>query len=89
APPGFPWLLRIVNSGPVPVRIDVTITAVRAPAPSTLGWANDIDLVGGATLGGIGALSLFLGLFLQGGVYRSSRPPPAPESPSAPGPPGH
>jgi hypothetical protein len=83
---GFPWLLQVRNAGPSTVHFFVTTTAVRAPVPATTGWAYDVFLVAGAALGGIGAVAMFLGLFLRGGVYRSRgdarNPPPA-------GPPAH
>ncbi len=89
SPPSFPWLLRIVDPGPISVQVDVTTTAARAPVPAPVAWAYDIFLVAGAALAAIGALSLFLGLFLRGGIYRTPGQGREPVTSPGVGPPDH
>jgi hypothetical protein len=82
----FPWVVTVHDPGRMAVTISLTTTAVRAAPPSPSGWEYDTFVVAGATLGAIGAVTLFLGLFLQGGVYRRNppgrRPGDPPDEPS-------
>ena len=81
APPGTEWLLRFTNGGGTSAAIQVAATtSVGAPAPDPT-WALAVQLVASTTLAAVGAIALFLGLFLRGGVYRRPEPPPDPGDP--------
>ena len=76
-----PWYLEVVNPNASVAAYNGTL-AESYPAP-TMG--GDLPLVvlllGAVALMGIGALALFLGMFLRGGVYEPARPPvPPPDS---------
>lgn len=50
-----------------------------APSLAIPTWAEISVIVGGVVLLGIGAMALFLGLFLRTSIYRGPPPPPPPE----------
>jgi hypothetical protein len=74
-----PWLLLAVNPNATVASLNGTLVE-SFPAPSSFsgGFNLFVLLIGSVLLIGIGALSLFLGLFLRGGVYQ---PKPAPVGP--------
>ncbi|MFI5415393.1 MAG: hypothetical protein ACHQ16_07030, partial [Candidatus Lutacidiplasmatales archaeon] len=63
--PAFPLLLQFQNSGPVPSVIQVGMSASGSTPPMYSTTAYIVFLVAGTALGAIGALTLFLGLFLH------------------------
>jgi hypothetical protein len=66
----FPMLLKFTNSGPAPASVAVSVVASTAPPTVLAPWVSASALISSATLGAVGALALFLGLFLRGGVFR-------------------
>jgi hypothetical protein len=71
-----PWVLIVANPNATDAALNGTLVE-SYPAPTS--FSSGINLIililGSFTLIGIGALALFLGLFLRGGVYQP-RPPP-------------
>ncbi len=71
-----PWLLIVVNPNSTDAAVNGTLVE---SYPALTSFSNGVDLlvllVGSVLLIGIGALALFLGLFLRGGVY-APRPDP-------------
>jgi hypothetical protein len=78
-----PWVLLVVNPNSTDTALNGTLVE-SYPAPSSFssGLNLIILIVGSLTLIGIGALALFLGLFLRGGVYQP-RPDPVGQPDSA------
>jgi hypothetical protein len=78
-----PWLLVVVNPNSTAASMNGTLVE-SYPAMSTFGGGINllILVVGSVVLIGIGALALFLGLFLRGGVY-GPKPDPVGQPDSA------
>ena len=71
-----PWLLIVVNPNSTAAALNGTLVeSYPAPTSFSSGINLVVLLVGSILLIGIGALALFLGLFLRGGVYQP-RPEP-------------
>ncbi|MGP8071632.1 MAG: hypothetical protein ACLPZM_00670 [Thermoplasmata archaeon] len=71
----FPYLLSIHNSAQTIATLRATLAESFTVGPSSLPtWAMIIILAGGVTLVAIGALAVFLGLFLRPGVYSGPEP---------------
>ncbi len=99
----LPVYVVLINNGSTPVTVSGTVVATYVPSTPYLPTWSLVALVTGAiVLLGIGAVAIFLGLFLPGGVY--TRPPAHPpesiaeddrflaelvESDEESGPPGH
>ena len=99
----LPVYVVLTNNGSTPVTVSGTVVATYVPSTPYLPTWSLVALVTGAiVLLGIGAVAIFLGLFLPGGVY--ARPPSSPpesiaeddrflaeleESEEESGPPGH
>lgn len=79
----FPLLLRFTNAGAATASVTVSLVAAAAPPAPLAPWVLASALLSAATLLAVGGVSLFLGLFLRGGVFR---PPAAPPSRGPPGP---
>jgi hypothetical protein len=71
-----PWLLIVVNPNSTAASYNSTLVE-SYPAMTAFGsgWNLFVLLIGSIVLIGIGALALFLGLFLRGGVYGPPREP--------------
>ena len=70
---GSRWVLIFSDGGVRAASIQVAETsAVAAPAAVPM-WVEAVQVAAAGTLGTVGAIALFLGLFLRSGVYR--RPP--------------
>ena len=72
---GTAYLLSVSNFGTAPLSFSGTLTetySVPTPSQAIPAWA--LILLGGLVLLGIGAIAVFLGLFLPSGVYQ----PPGP-----------
>lgn len=78
-----PWLLIVVNPNASDASLNGTLVE-SYPAPNSFSSGVNffVLLIGSVLLIGIGALALFLGLFLRGGVY-GPRPPPVGQPDSA------
>jgi hypothetical protein len=75
-------LLSVTNSASTPQSFTGVLTETyQVPTPSQAIPAWALISVGGLVLVGIGAIAVFLGLFLGSGVYR---PPPAEGNPLEP-----
>jgi hypothetical protein len=71
-----PWLLLVVNPNSTEASYNSTLVeSYPAGGGFGSGWNLFVLLIGSTVLIGIGALALFLGLFLRGGVYGPPRPP--------------
>jgi hypothetical protein len=73
--PAFPLLLVFDDPGASPALVQVSQIGSSSGGPAYSSLAYISFLAAGAAVGAIGGLSLFLGLFLRGGVFR----PPSPE----------
>jgi hypothetical protein len=74
-----PWLLVVINPNASDASLNGTLVeSYPAPNAFSSGINFFVLLIGSVLLIGIGALSLFLGLFLRGGVYE---PRPVPVGP--------
>jgi hypothetical protein len=69
----FPLVFAITNNGPTMVTVQGTPVELYS-AGGTPTWAVLAIIAGGGILIGIGALAVFFGLFLRGGIYRSITP---------------
>jgi hypothetical protein len=71
-----PWLVIVDNVNGTDVAYNGTLVETYvAPPAFGAGWNVYVLIAGSIVLIGIGAVALFLGLFLRGGVY-GPRPPP-------------
>jgi len=79
----FPY--RVVWSDPGPGSGSVEVdSATTDPGTASLSTVSQVLLgLGVGALGFVGAVLLFLGLFLRGGVYRRTGPPGTPSDPVA------
>lgn len=69
-PLSFPYLLSMYNLALINISLRGTLAESFTTGPNSLPtWAMVIILAGGVTLLAIGALAVFLGLFLRSGVY--------------------
>ncbi|HXW67409.1 MAG TPA: hypothetical protein VEL82_06000 [Thermoplasmata archaeon] len=74
-----PWLLKVYNPNATVAIFNATLVeSYPATGSSGPAWTLLVLLLGSLFLLGIGALALFLGLFLRGGVYGGGRPPVPP-----------
>jgi hypothetical protein len=74
----FPFLLNLQNPGPKTVNLTAVFDEVWASSsPKVPTWIFVSVLAGGVTCLTLGAIAIFLGLFLRSGVYSD----PAPEDP--------
>jgi len=70
----FPLLLNLQNLGPTPVTVNAVFDEVWAStSPAVPTWIFLSTLAGGVACISLGAVAIFLGLFLRSGLY--SRPP--------------
>jgi hypothetical protein len=74
-----PWLLIVINPNATVAALNGTLVE-SFPAPNSFSSGVNffVLLIGSVLLIGIGALSLFLGLFLRGGVYQPKPDPVGP-----------
>jgi hypothetical protein len=73
--PAYPYLLAFTN--PTHASAAVALTAhstLTTPVPPTDVWVPVLSTLAGGVVFAIGAMALFLGLFLRRGIY--GRPPP-------------
>jgi hypothetical protein len=71
----FPYLLNLSNSGGTPVSFHVAFTENYTVHSGVIPPVTELFIyTGGAILIVIGALGVFLGLFLRGGVYQGPAP---------------
>ncbi|HEV2165401.1 MAG TPA: hypothetical protein VGS23_00255 [Thermoplasmata archaeon] len=65
----YPYLVVWTEKGPADASLQATAESVAQVSSTAPAWTSVVTDVALASLGSVGALSLFLGLFLRGGVF--------------------
>ena len=66
------YILEVTNPGNGPIKFSAVVSVSYQPGGPLPTWAWGLIGLGGVVLLAIGGISVFLGFFLPGGVYRDS-----------------